>query len=308
MKDGRFKLATAGVVSALVAGFLFYVQHGSPASPDRPYRGPPATPGPSVARPEGTRHIALNTEPADYPALRGLGYDLVDVKPEPGAVASVPDGMRALLWAGNSQCGPFELPFEEFAAAVRRLAREPKVFGWYLSDEPNARECPEVAGEIRRRADVVEREAPHQVSFISLTDFPMRPVSPARVNVDLVGLDPYPCKGASHMRRSCNIAAIDRMVRMADVAGIARETVVPVIQTFGQSCSRGDKNYWLPSPDQLNEILARWDLLIPNPPMDVSYSWGNQDEWACPTLADADGRAGQPDLQAIMRARNLRRG
>ncbi|MFC5744164.1 hypothetical protein [Actinomadura rugatobispora] len=303
--DTRVKgAAVVAAVAVLVAGALFFVWRGA-SGPYEPYRGPLATPGTTAPGPGRTLNIALNTEPSDYPRLRELGYDLVDVKPDAASVAGVPDGMRAMLWVGNFTCEDFELSFEEFAAAVRRLARHPKVYGWYLSDEPNPRECPDIAGEIRRRADLVEREAPGQISFISLTDWPMRTLTPARVNVDLVGLDPYPCKGSARTGARCDIGAIDRMVRMADRAGIPRKAVVPVYQTFGQSCSRGDKQYWLPTEEQMREILRRWDRLVPNPPMDIAYSWGHQGRWACPTLADATGGA-HPDLQSIMRARNTR--
>ncbi|MDL4775908.1 hypothetical protein [Actinomadura xylanilytica] len=299
----RFKISVVAAAAVLVAGFLLYLARGPSGDGDTPYRGPLASPGTPAAGSGGTRHIALNTRPADYPRLKALGYDLVDVKPDEALVRGVPDGMRALLWVGNFTCGAFELPFDAFARAVQRYAHDPKVFGWYLSDEPNTRECPEVAGEIRRRADHVRRHAPGQVTFISLTDWPMGPLTPARTGVDLVGLDPYPCKGSARTRAKCNIDAIDRMVRMADEAGIARRAVVPVFQTFGQDCSTGDKQYWLPTQAQLRAILARWDRLVPRPPMDISYSWGHQDRWACPALSDASGGA-RPDLQSIMKGHN----
>jgi hypothetical protein len=299
------KVGAIAVAVIVAAGILFFAERQR-TSGYEPYKGPLATPGTTASKPKPTLNIALNTQPSDYPRLRALGYDLVDVKPDPASVAGVPDGMRAMLWVGNFTCEDFELSFEEFAAAVRRLAGHPKVYGWYLSDEPNPRECPRIAGEIKRRADLIEREAPDQISFISLTDWPMGPVTPERVNVDLVGLDPYPCKGSARTRSRCDINAIDRMVRMADRAGIPRRVVVPVYQTFGQACSNGDKQYWLPTEDQMRQILKRWDRLIPDPPMDIAYSWGHQSEWSCPTLVDATG-GDHPDLQSIMRERNARR-
>ncbi|MFA1539870.1 hypothetical protein [Actinomadura monticuli] len=300
-RDTRFKLSAVATAVVLVAGFLFYLQHRT--SGYEPYRGPLATPGSPAAEPHRTRRIALNTQPADYPRLQALGYDLVDVRADPSLVADVPAGMQALLWVGNFTCGDFELGWDAFERAVQRFGRDPRVYGWYLSDEPNAGDCPEVAAEIRRRAAYVKANAPGQVSFISLTDWPMKPLTPKRVGVDLVGLDPYPCKGSSETREHCDIGAIDRMVRMADAAGIPRTRVAPVLQTFGQGCSKGDKKYWLPTRAQFREILARWDRLTPRPPLEISYSWGRQDEWACPTLADATGGA-HPDLQSLMRARN----
>ncbi|WP_433474327.1 hypothetical protein ACQPZP_37045 [Spirillospora sp. CA-142024] len=304
IRDARFKIMVVAVTVALAAGFLFYLRHR--ASGYEPYRGPLATPGTPAADPGRTRRIALNTEPSDYPRLQALGYDLVDVKADPALVAGVPAGMQALLWVGNFTCGDFELGWDAFQRAVQRFGRDPKVYGWYLSDEPNTGDCPKIAGEIRRRADYIERNAPGQISFISLTDWPMRPLAPKRVGVDLVGLDPYPCKGSDRTREHCDIGAIDRMVRMADDAGIPRAKVAPVLQTFGQSCSKGDRKYWMPTQSQFRKILARWDRLTPRPLLEISYSWGRQDEWACPSLSDASGGA-HPDLQSLMKARNAAR-
>ncbi|MGW3766657.1 hypothetical protein [Actinomadura verrucosospora] len=304
VQDARFKIAAVATAVVLAAGFLFHLHRRT--SDHRPYRGPSAAPGTPATEPGETRRIALNTRPSDYPRLRALGYDLVDVEADPSLVAGVPAGMRALLWVGNFTCGDFALGWDEFQRAVQRFGRDPKVYGWYLSDEPNTGDCPEVAGEIRRRARYIDRNAPGQVSFISLTDWPMGPLTPRRVGVDLVGLDPYPCKGSPEAREHCDIGAIDRMVRMADAAGIPRAKVAPVLQTFGQGCTEGDKQYWLPTRAQFRAILARWDRLAPRPPLEISYSWGHQEKWACPTLADASGGA-HPDLQSLMRARNTAR-
>ncbi|TDC78383.1 hypothetical protein [Actinomadura sp. 7K507] len=303
VRSVRFRFTAIAAAVTLAAGLLLVLTlRGDPAG-DGPYRGPLASPGTPTTKPGATRRIALNTEPSDYPRLRALGYDLVDVRPDASQVAGVPPGMQALLWVGNFHCEDFDLDLDAFKRAVHEFGRDPRVYGWYLSDEPNAGDCPEIAGEIRRRAEYVERNAPGQISYISLTDFPMEPLAPERVGVDLFGLDPYPCEGSAEARERCDIGAIDRMVNMADAAGVPRDRIAPVLQTFGQSCSDGDKQYWLPTRAQFREILARWDRLAPRPPLEISYSWGRQDEWACPTLADAVG-GDHPDLQSIMKARN----
>ena len=305
MHSRSVRRAAAALVSAVVlsAGLLLYLR--SEPSESEPHRSPLASPSPgaSAAKRARTRRIALNSEPSDYPRLRALGYDLVDVGADPSEIAAVPADMQALVWVGNFQCDDFDLGFEEFTRAVDRFGRDPRVYGWYLSDEPNTGDCPKIAGEIRARAEYIRRNAPGQISYISLTDFPMRTLTPARVGVDLFGLDPYPCEGSAEPRERCDIRAIDRMVRMARDAGIPRNRIVPVLQVFGQSCSSGDKQYWLPTQSQFRRILARWDRLVPRPPLEISYSWGHQDEWACPTLVDATGD-GHPDLQSLIKARN----
>jgi hypothetical protein len=299
----RVAIPAAVATVVLLGGFLFYL-HRSTSDAYAPYDGPLAEPGTPAPSAPTTRHIALNTEPADYPRLHQLGYDLVDMKPDEAAVNALPAGMQGLLWVGNFTCGDFDLSYTDFTAAVDRLGRNPKVYGWYLSDEPNPRECPDIAGEIRRRADYLQQHAPGQKRFVSLTDWPMKPLAPKKINVDLIGLDPYPCRGSSTARPRCDINWIDRMVRMADAAGIPRRSMVPVFQTFGQACSKGEKQYWLPTADQLKAILKRWKHLTPNPVMDISYSWGRQGEWVCPGLADATGQGGHPDLQSIMLTHN----
>ncbi|TDC44914.1 hypothetical protein E1281_32120 [Actinomadura sp. KC345] len=301
VRSVRLRLTAAVAAVVLAAGLLLGSALRADRSGHEPYRGPLASPSAPAAKPGTTRRIALNTEPADYPRLRELGYDLVDVMADASQVAGVPPGMQALLWVGNFHCEDFELDLEAFRRAVDEFGRDPRVFGWYLSDEPDTGDCPEIAEDIRQRAEYVARNAPGQISYISMTDFPMRPL--ARVGIDLFGLDPYPCEGSAEVREHCDIGAIDRMVTMADAAGVPRDRIAPVLQTFGQSCSDGDEQYWLPTEPQFREILARWDRLAPRPPLEVSYSWGHQDEWACPTLADATG-GDHPDLQSIMKARN----
>ncbi|RFS86528.1 hypothetical protein D0T12_08135 [Actinomadura spongiicola] len=300
LRDVRFRFSAVGAAIVLVTGFLV-VTRADPPDHTRDWV-PPASPGVPAVEPGKTRRVALNSEPADYGRLRELGYDVVDVEADEALIAGVPKGMQAMLWVGNFHCGAFHLDMEAFKRAVDRFGRDKKVYGWYLSDEPNTGECPEVVDEIRSRAEYIRRHAPDQVSYIALTDWPMRSLAPQRVSVDLVGLDPYPCKGSPTPLEHCDIRAVDRMVRMVDDAGIPRGKVAPVLQTFGQDCSTGDKQYWLPTEGQFREILARWDRLVPTPPLEVTYSWGHQDEWACPTLEDATG-GDHPDLQGIIRAR-----
>ncbi|RKS76583.1 hypothetical protein BZB76_1939 [Actinomadura pelletieri DSM 43383] len=300
LRDMRFRFSAVGAAIVLVTGFLV-VTRADPSDHVRDWV-PPASPGVPAPDPGRTRRVALNSEPADYTRLKELGYDVVDVEADASLIAGVPQGMQAMLWVGNFHCGAFHLDMEAFRRAVDRFGRNEKVYGWYLSDEPNTGECPEVVDEIRNRAEYIRRHAPGQVSYIALTDWPMRSLTPQRVSVDLVGLDPYPCKGSPTPLDDCDIRAVDRMVRMVDDAGIPRGKVAPVLQTFGQDCSTGDKQYWLPTEGQFREILARWDRLVPTPRLEVTYSWGHQDEWACPTLADATG-GDHPDLQSIIRSR-----
>ncbi|WP_030172050.1 hypothetical protein [Spirillospora albida] len=250
-----------------------------------------------------TMHIALNMPAGDRTRAAALGYDLFDAAPDAGDLAALPPGGRALLWVGNTTCGEFAIAStREFTATVRRFARDPRVYGWYLSDEPNPADCPGIAARIRKRADIVHRHAPGQKAFASLTDWPMRALRPDVTHLDLIGLDPYPCR----TDRACDLDDIDRMVRQADRAGFPRRMIVPVFQTFGQECNSGARQWRLPRAGELRAMLRRWDRFVRDPAFDISYSWGRQRRWACPTLADADGDDGLPDLQSVMRRHNTR--
>ena len=255
----------------------------------------PARPGGS--RPSGkTRHLALNTDSGDWAKLASLGYNVFDVGPDAGELESLPAGGKGMLWAGNTTCGDFDLSFGEFTAAVRRLAHNPRVYGWYLSDEPDPKECPEVVGEIRRRADYINAHAPDQKAFISATDYEYRPLRPANTHVDLIGLDPYPCRSDQSGR--CDMRTVDHFMNGALAGGFPRDAIVPVFQTFGQECTSGEQVNLVPTATELRQLLSRWKKFAPSPALDISYSWGHQEEWACPTLQD------KPGLQAVMKQHN----
>jgi hypothetical protein len=255
--------------------------------------------------PVATKHLALNTSQADWPKLTSLGYDVFDVGSNEAEINALPRGAEAMLWVGASSCdGSHEISFDSFTGLVDKLGRHPKVFGWYLADEPDPKSCPALVPEIRRRADYIKTHAPGQIAFISATDYEYRPLRPQNTHVDLIGLDPYPCFGQT---RQCTMNEIDRLVRGAIAGGIPRDVIVPVIQVFGQECSRGMRVTRLPDEAELRQILARWQRLVPEPALEISYSWGRQEQWACPTLSEADGTGGHPDLQSIMKAHNGRR-
>jgi hypothetical protein len=46
-----------------------------------------------------------------------------------------------------------------------------------------------------------------------------------------------------------------------------------------------------------------WAQMVPAPAFDFTYTWGHQSD-ACPTLVDANGHHGYPDLQSVMRTHN----
>src|SRR5581483_6743826 len=119
-------------------------------------------------------------------------------------------GGKALVWVGNldnaspgSACPAPGFSFGQFRAQVDALRRNPRVYGYYVADEPHPTVCSGAAADIRARADYIHAEAPGQTAFIVVQDGSVvcgsalgceyRALRPARTHVDLVGLDPYPC-------------------------------------------------------------------------------------------------------------------
>src|SRR5690348_13579862 len=131
-------------------------------------RPSPAAPATRAATgPATTLHYVSNTH-GDWPAAARLGYNLVDLGPDTKAIDALPAGLRALVWLGNldnTSCTP-GYSWDRFTAAVDRLAGNPKVFGYYLSDEPHPAVCPQAVAHLRQRADYVRARDPNQKSFI----------------------------------------------------------------------------------------------------------------------------------------------
>ncbi|HEX2772450.1 MAG TPA: hypothetical protein VHN18_08490 [Micromonosporaceae bacterium] len=258
----------------------------------------------------GTLHYIANIG-EDANAVAALGYNLFDIGPGE-RIDALPPGGRALVWLGDlgdEDCAPPRVPFAEFKAAVDRLAGHPRVYGYFIADEPHPRACPTAVDEIRRRADYIRARAPWQRSFIVVQDgtnqcggtygCEFSALRPAESHVDLIGLDPYPCS----VDKGCLLSKVDDTVRRAAAAGIPRRAMVPVFQAFGQSCSSGSNYYRLPNAAEARALLARWAAAVPQPAFDYTYTWGRQGS-SCPSLADADGEGGYPDLQSVFAAHN----
>jgi hypothetical protein len=276
------------VVALLVAALVGYLSYAGltrkPASRSR------------------TLHYTANIAP-DTAAAVAMGFDLFDVAgrltdPERVnlAVDSLPVGTRALVWVGNldnaprgSTCPPPAFSWRRFTAQVEALKHNPRVYGYYLSDEPHPSVCAGAAADIKARADYIHANAPGQRAFIVVQDgsaacgrdvgCEYRALQPARTDVDLVGLDPYPCHydGNGNPVPCDDTLIIDR-VDAAVTNGIPEKAIVPVFQAFGEH-GRSDGRtayYRMPSAGELTTILRTWSKLVPGPAFDYFYTFGVQ--------------------------------
>jgi len=235
-----------------------------------------------------TKHFITNLHGSTAPAA--LGYNVFDTS-ESG-LASLPAGVQGLVWLGQKCPTPAD---DTFKAAIQRMKSNPKVFGFYLSDEPHISSCPGGPAALASRASYV-RTATNNTkwTFIVLSkQADVYPFRPAVTHVHLFGFDPYPCSIANPQ---CDLSKIKERVGWADAGGVSRWQIVPVFQTFGQE-NTTSHYYNLPTASQLQAMLNEWAKYAPTPVIDYSYSWGHQTS-SNPTLVDSGS------LQSVMKAHN----
>lgn len=287
----RWGLATTTFAAAIALATAVTGDPATPAAAQSTNRGAQARLGP-VTR----LHYAANdnVDAGGVYVPGGYGFNLADVSTI-DQLTALPAHVRGLVYLGL--CNGADASFVD---AVSPFVGNPKVYGFYLIDEPDptgryAPLCP--ASSLRAEADWIHAHVPGAKTFIVLMDMgtPAHPdyahtYTSSNTNIDLFGLDPYPCRVELH---GCDYAVIGASVRAAAAAGIPSRQVVPVYQAFGGG---GYANHMLPTVAQERTILATWARLTPAPPFDYAYSWGRQ--------KDDHALVDTPALREVLKAHN----
>ncbi|HET8594696.1 MAG TPA: hypothetical protein VFM07_05570 [Intrasporangium sp.] len=256
-----------------------------------------------------TAHFTVNLR-GSYSAAHALGFNVFDVAgstSNPAGVRSkldaLPKGSKAMVWVGNlgKSAGAQGFTRAQFKAQVNALARDSRVYGYFIADEPHPTLYPSVVAEIAARADYVRSVAPAQKSFIVVLDGSQycgsrlgceyAALAPSKSHVDIVGVDSYPCS----TRSGCKFEKITERVNAAVRAGIPRSRIAPVYQTFGQAGGY----YRMPTAAELRTMLATWRANVPSPPLDYAYSWGTQS-------SAPEALVNHPAQQLVVKAHNSR--
>jgi hypothetical protein len=238
-----------------------------------------------AALPSGVLHYAPNGNFDDTGAFlpASAGFDVADMG-DPGRLSTLAADVRVLVWVG--QC---EGVTRKFLDTVQPYLGDHRVFGYYLMDDPDARShlgaappCP--PERLREESDWLHEHAPGTKTLIVLMNLSdaRRPsyrnsYDPKNSHVDLYGLCAYPCRTEFN---GCDGNLISRYVAASDLAGIPRDRLVPIYQAFGGGRWRDDEggSYIMPSPAEEAQIIRQWRELVPNPVIDMAYSWGTQRE------------------------------
>ena len=227
------------------------------------------------------------------------GFNLADVS-SVGELDSLPSGVQGLVWLGL--CDGAD---SSFINAVQPFIGHPKLFGFYLMDEPDPTGqwnplCP--AANLKAESDWIHAHVPGAQTFIVMMNFDTSTAptyantyNPGNSHIDLYGLDPYPCRTEVG---GCDYAMIPAAVAAAEAAGIPLGSIVPVYQAFGGGgwSDDGGGKYTLPTSSQEQQILSIWAPLVPNPVFDYAYSWGTQNS--------DQALEGSTALQAVFLAHN----
>ncbi len=247
-------------------------------------------------------HYTVNQR-GDYEQATEVGFNLADVS-SVSALDALPDGVQGILWTRNGydQTCAWQKDDESLAAMVREARDHPRFSHvYFISDTPHPSVCPDAPQRIAERTALIHRNDPEGKTFIAVSGghkYQQEFMQLADA-ADLIGIVVYPC---NFKKPDCQLEKIPERVNRALDAGIPPSRLVPVIQAFGQSCATNEEKYYrMPDDKDLRDILRIWDELLPREgrPFDMTYSWGQQQRHACPSLVDGDGVA-YPDLQNIL--------
>jgi hypothetical protein len=222
---------------------------------------------------------------ADGQYLPGkVGFNLADVS-NVTQLNSLSVDVKGLVWIG--QCNGAD---KNFRGAVQPYIGNPKVFGFFLMDDPDPRNIVEsgklslpcAPDHLKAESDWVHRYMPGAKTFIVLMNLSSSKTpsfensyNPNNSHIDLFGLDPYPCRTELY---GCDYDMIDRYIAAATSWGIPPSRMVPFYQSFGGGdwVDDYDGQYLMPTAEQTRQILDRWRRYVDAPVFDAVYSWGTQ--------------------------------
>lgn len=224
-----------------------------------------------------TLHYSHNPG-GEYAAQQGLGFNLGDVGMSTGSLNALPSGMKGLVWTGEAKCPPATMP-QSFTDFVDANATNPKLYGFYMADEPQSTD-PACAAAFKTRADYIHSKNPAVKAMVLLTDYPgtYAAYRPSVTHLDFVAIDPYPCRWdiSTSTNGGCDYTMISKEVTAAIAAGIPKEDIAPTYQFFGDNIP----TWRPPSATQMQTILDTWHSLLPAPPIDMFYTWNPSSGWS----------------------------
>ncbi len=216
------------------------------------------------------------------------GFNLADVS-SLDQMNELPSGIEGLVYLGMT-----DGVTPAFEAAVAQYVGNPKLYGFYVADQPTT--AP--AANIKAEADYIHAHLPGVKTFLWLqnTSSPQNPVynlyNPQNTDIDLFGISPQPVR--PEFSGGMDLSVIPDAVNAAVTGGIPIADIIPIYQAYGGGGLAS--TYSLPTASQEQQILSTWGASVAAPAFDFAYSWGVQ---------DGDNAIGnEPSLQQVFAAHN----
>ncbi|UCI07410.1 calcium-binding protein [Mesorhizobium sp. B1-1-8] len=243
-----------------------------------------------------TLHYASGGSAAE---VAGAGFNLVDVQ-YLSQVNALPDGMKGLVYLSAH-----DGVTQSFIDKVTPFLNNPKVFGFFLMDEPDPTGrwgTYASTANLKAESDWIHSHFPGAKTFITMMnmgsstnpDF-SNTYNPASTGIDYYGLDPYPVRTGT---TTVDYNMIDRAVAAAVKSGIPADKIIPVYQAFGGggwATDTGGKHV-MPNASEMQTMMDHWAKLVPSPAFDYAYAWGSQN--------GDTALENSPELQAVFRQHN----
>lgn len=212
-------------------------------------------------------------------APAAAGFNLADVS-SVSELNALPTGVQGMIYLDQGSGVT-----QSFMDAVKPYIGNPKVYGFYLKDEPDPTgqyNTLVTAANLKAESDYIHANVPGAKTFITMMNMGSsenptfaNTYNPTNTHIDLFGIDPYPVR--SDMS-TVDYSMIDKAVAAAESAGISADHIVPVFQTFGGGNWADDSggHYVMPTAAQEQTMLAHWAAAVPHPAFDYAYAWGSQ--------------------------------
>ena len=218
----------------------------------------------------------------DPAAAKSVGFNLIDVGSKWHADA-LPDGARALLYLGTGAAWDdatcrWDLSDATVASTVSATANDPKVAGYFFSDEPDPARCPNAVAAHRARVALIRSLAPTKFTLMVIdSNSGQATLSqiPQWVGVaDYAGLDVYPC----YQGRACDFGWQRQVIAAADAVGLSY---------FGGAQAFRDASEWRwPTAAELQTQLDIWAASKAKGYMLFAWTWAGYDLAGQPALVD----------------------
>jgi hypothetical protein len=196
---------------------------------------------------------------------RSYGWNLLDVSSKEEADA-LPKRTRALVWVGdydNTTCS-WQVSDTELKQRLAGTPGDPKIAGFFFSDEPDPFACPNAPAQHRARSQLIHSLDPKPFT-VMLMDSNSGQETLQQMHLwagvaNYVALDPYPC----HQGRRCNYSWISAVIRAADRVNLPYWGVV-------QAFAGGDWRW--PKPSEERHMLALWAASREAGYMTFAWDW-----------------------------------